>query len=97
MEFFWLVTTIRWDSGELWALFLLHLLEGVEVAELLSNAEEHFALVDVAAVPLDQLASGRDVFGDRLFGENMFASSQGLLDVCWLGRDWQSNDHGMDV
>jgi hypothetical protein len=27
----------------------------------------------------------------------MFASSQGLLDVCWLGRDWQSNDHGMDV
>ena len=77
--------------------FFLYLLEGIEVTELLSNAEEHFALVDVAAVPLDQLASGRDVFGDRLLGQNMFASSQSLLDVCWLGRDGQSDDDGMDV
>ena len=48
--------------------FFLYLLEGVEVAELLSNAEEDFALVNVATVPLDQLASRRDVFGDRLLG-----------------------------
>lgn len=44
------------------------LLKGVEVAELLSNAEEHFGLVNVAAVPLDQLASRCDIFGDRLLG-----------------------------
>ena len=75
----------------------LFLLEGVEVAELLSNAEEYFAFVDVAAVPLDQLASGGDVFGDRLLGQNMFACGECLLDVCWLGRDGQSNDDGMDV
>ena len=48
--------------------WLLFLPEGVEVAELLGNAEEHLALVNVAAIPLDQLASRRDVFGNRLLG-----------------------------
>lgn len=76
---------------------LVFLLEGIEVAELLGNAEEHFALFDVAAVPLDQLAGCGDVFGDRLLGQNMLACSECLLDVCWLGRDGQSNDDGMDV
>ena len=73
------------------------LLEGVEVAELLSNTKENLALVNVAAIPLDQLASRRDIFGDRLLGQNMLACGQGLLDVCWLGRDGQSNDDGVDV
>ena len=71
--------------------------EGVEVAELLSNAKEHFAFVNVAAIPLDQLASRGDIFGDRLLGQNMLACGQGLLDVCWLDRDRQSNDDGVDV
>ena len=75
----------------------LYLLEGVEVAELLSNAEEYVALVDVAAVPLDQLASRGDVFGDRLLGQNMFACGECLLDVCWLDRDGQSDNNSMDV
>jgi len=47
-------------------------LEGVEVAELLGDGEGGFRPVDVVAlgvaVPLDQLAGGRDVFGDGLFG-----------------------------
>jgi hypothetical protein len=82
-----------WDEkGE-----FLFLLEGVKVAELFSNAEEHFALVDVAAIPLDQLASGRDVFGDRLLGQNMLACGQGLLNVIRLGWNGQSYDNSVDV
>ena len=80
-----------------WWTWLLFLPEGVEVAELLGNAEEHLALVNVAAIPLDQLASRRDVFGNRLLGQNMLACSECLLDVCWLGRDGQSDDDGVDV
>lgn len=75
----------------------MYLPEGVEIAELLSNAKEHFTLVNIAAVPLDQLASRRDVFGDRLLGQNMLAGGQGLLDVFWLDRDGQSDDDGVDV
>jgi hypothetical protein len=43
-------------------------LEGVEVAELLSDGEGCFDVVAAVAVPLDQLAGGGDVFGDRLLG-----------------------------
>lgn len=78
-------------------MILEFLLEGIEVAELLSNAKEHLAFVDVAAIPLDQLTSRRDVFGNRLLGQNMLAGGQGLLDVRWLDRNGQSNDHGVDV
>jgi len=73
------------------------LLEGVEVTELLSNSEEDFALVDVAAVPLDQFASRRNVLCDRLLGQDMLACAQGLLDVCWLSRNRQSNYNSLDV
>jgi hypothetical protein len=73
------------------------LLERIEVAELLSNAEEYFALVDVAAIPLDQLAGSRNVFCDRLLGQNMLACGKGLLDVCWLSQDGQGDDDGVDV
>lgn len=42
--------------------------KSIEVAELLGDAEKDFALVDVAAIPLDELASSGDVFCDWLFG-----------------------------
>jgi hypothetical protein len=66
----------------------MFLLESMEVAELLSDAEENFASVNVAAIPLDQLASAGNVLCNRLLGQNVFAGSKSLFDVCRLSRDW---------
>jgi hypothetical protein len=81
-----------WKEG-----IMFFLPESVEVAELLSDPKENFVLVDVTAVPLDQFTCGRDVFGDRLLGENVFTCREGLLDVSWLDRDGQGDDDGVDV
>lgn len=46
---------------------LPRILEAVEVAKVLSNTPRYLLAVNVGIVPIDQLLSVFDIFGDGLF------------------------------
>lgn len=58
---------------------------------VLSHSPEDLSIgTSVRAIPLHQIQCCGQVLGNRFLRQYMLPSLDGLTNVVWLGRDWQS-------